>query len=237
MQKPKRILIACPTCALNPNPQEWLMSLLSIINQVRALGFEYACLFPYREQWFVANNFIFDTAFENKFDYILRIDDDIHQVPLNAVQKLVDANKAVIGAAYPNRRFPYMVQAVNRTTPDSLIDICVNNKMVLKPVTQGKDDGEVLKCDLIGFGMTLIRLADFKYISRPFFKFEANVPDDTCFAQLCLDNGIQQYVHIGVQLAHAHVTFANNGFLFNADVLRPKLVEKKENDETATTKC
>src|SRR5690242_5405702 len=103
--KANKVLIACPTLGLNQDPNEWLVSLLSIINQVRALGLTYACLFPHKMSWWKANNFIWDTALENKFDYILRIDDDIWQVAPNAVEKLFAADKDVIGAAYPNRRF------------------------------------------------------------------------------------------------------------------------------------
>lgn len=227
----RKILIACPTLGFsveaNTNPQLWLTSLLSIINQVRAAGIGFATIFPYRLQWWPANNMIWDAAFEHKFDYILRIDDDIHQVPRNAIELLLNADKPVIGAAYPNRRFPYMVQAVNRTTPDSLIDISLQNKMVLRPACQAQGGDPVVPVELIGFGMTLIRVSDFKYFPRPMFQGPEIVPDDTYFAQLCLDNDIQQYVHFGVQLAHAQVTFSNNGFLYNADVLAPKSGEKE----------
>lgn len=216
---PKRILIACPTLGLDPDPDRWLRSFTSILNQVRKLGMDHGCLFPYRLTWWPANNLIWDAAFDNKFDFILRIDDDIWNVPDNAVEKLLAADKAVIGAAYPNQRFPYMIQAVNRTEEGSLLDICKQDRMVLKSVVQEDPAVEVVPVDLIGFGMTLIRVADFKYFERPMYKGNEDVPDDSYFAQICLDNGIQQYVHFGVQLAHRHVTFFNNGYLFNADVI------------------
>ncbi len=225
-QTSKRILIACPTLGFsveaNTNPQLWLTGLLSVLNQVRALGFDHATIFPYRLQWWPANNVIWDAAFENGFDYILRIDDDVHTIPDNAVKLLIEADKSVVGAAYPNRRFPYMVQAVNRTSPDSLINICLKDKMVLRSAGCPEGEDPVVRVDLIGFGMTLIRVKDFQYMPRPMFQGPENVPDDTYFAQLCLDNSINQYVHFGVQIHHAHVSFTNNGYLYNAAVMAPK---------------
>jgi hypothetical protein len=74
--------------------------------------------------------------------------------------------------------------------------------------------------DLVGFGLTLIKVNKFRRMSRPIYKGVQNCPDDTYFAQLCLDKGIQQYVHFGVKLAHQHLTFDNNGHMFNADLLK-----------------
>ena len=231
--KPKKVLIACPTLGLDPDPDRWLNSLIKILNNVRREGFTHAVFCPYRQNWWPANNEIWDTAFANKFDYILRIDDDIHGVPDDAFTKLLVEDKDVIGAAYCNRRFPYTIQAMIRTdSGKDLISTFKDNDQTLRYAQwHGYKGTEVQRVELIGFGMTLIKVAAFKYLERPMYKGEEVCPDDSYFAQVCLDNNIEQFVHWGVRLKHAHVTFANSGLLYNADVLEahPDINEKSEN--------
>lgn len=217
----KRILIAMPTCGIDPDPDRWLNSLIRIWNNCAREGFTYANFFPYRQTWWPANNEIWDCAFLHKYDYILRIDDDIHGVEIDALSKLLAADKDVVGAAYCNRRFPYMVQALVRTDPKvNIVDAFKDNNQMLQAVQFHAYQGqEVQEVELIGFGMTLIKVAPFKFLERPMYKGDEVCPDDSWFAQVCLDNKIKQFVHWGVRLKHAHVTFANAGHLYNADVL------------------
>ena len=211
------ILIFTPTLGLDPDPFKYQASLLRVLNQIQARGMGLSYLPVYRQFWHFANNLAWDLAFKHHFEYILRIDDDIHAIPDDAVGKLLDADKDVIGAAYPNRRWPFFPAAMSRTKDISLIEICMTNDRCLQYV-QGLEKNEVVPCELIGFGMTLIKTEPFKYLSRPLYLGNDDVPDDTYFAQLCLDNKIQQYVHFGVKVAHAHVDFNNNGHLYNAGV-------------------
>lgn len=233
MTKEPKVLIACPTLGLDPDPDRWLNSFIKITNNCRREGFTHALFAPYRSNWWPANNDIWDAAFGNKFDYVLRIDDDIHGVPVDGFSKLLHADKDVIGAAYPNRRFPYLVQAMVRTNPEKdLISTFQENSKELQSVQfHGYSGEDIQQVELIGFGMTLIKVAPFKYLDRPMYKGDEVCPDDSYFAQICLDNDIKQFVHWGVRLKHAHVTFANSGHLYNADVLEahPEINEKSEN--------
>lgn len=223
-EKKKRVLVACPTLGLDPDPNQWLNALIAIQRNITRMGFDQACIFPYRQTWWDANNQIWNLAFEHKFDYILRLDDDIHSVPDGAFSDLLAADKDVIGAAYPNRRFPFFVSAMDRTKPKSFIDICLTDDRCLKYVV-----GEgVVPCELVGFGMTLIKTAKFKFLERPMYRGQENVPDDTYFAQVCLDNNIKQFVHMGVKIAHRHVTFDNAGYLYNAEVMRLQRIEQAQ---------
>lgn len=229
----KRVLIACPTLALNPNPNQWLQSFLSIINGVRRERMTHATLFPYRKNWWDANNMIWDAAFENKFDYILRMDDDVHEVPDEAFSKLLEADKDVIGAAYPSQHFPYFTCAVRKTTNHSFIDLHKKNIEALEEAKPEKDGSQIVKVDLVGFGMTLIKVEPFKYLERPIYKGVEECPDDSYFAQICADNGVEQYVHFGVRIAHRHVNFRNNRHLFQAEYVPEKESEKElENANT-----
>lgn len=225
----KRVLIAGPTLGLDPDPNRWLNSLMVILNSVRREGFEHAIFFPYRQTWWPANNQIWNVAFEHKFDYILRIDDDIHEVADDAFKLLLEADKVVIGAAYPNRRWPFFTSAMNRTDSEkNLVDICLTDDRCLKYIVEPEGEDKVVECELIGFGMTLIKVSPFKYLERPMYKGEESVPDDTYFAQVCMDQGIKQYVHFGVKIAHAHVNYRNNGYLFNAGVIERQAAQSQQ---------
>ncbi len=222
--QPKRVLIAMPTLGLDPDPDRWLNSLLKILNAVRRTGMTHAVFCPYRQSWWPANNEIWDVAFREKFDYILRIDDDIHGVASEAFEKLLAADKDVIGAAYPNRRFPYTVCALIRRDPeiDFIKGFSLNHMNLQSIQFHGYEGKAIEQVELIGFGMTLIKVAAFKWLERPMYKGDEVCPDDSYFAQICLDNGIKQYVHWGVRINHAHVTFHNSGHLYNADILRDR---------------
>lgn len=231
MNNEKKVLICCPTLGLNPNPQEWLSSLITILNNVRREGFAHATYFPYRQLWWEANNSIWDTAFTHKFDYILRIDDDIWNVPQDAFTKLLAADKDVVGAAYCNQRFPYNVQALVKTEDLDLINGVEEGKRTLKPVQgYGYSGEDVQKVDLVGFGMTLIRVQAFRFCSRPMYKGEEVCPDDSYFAQVCAYEHVEQFVHFGVRINHRHVTMDNAGHLYNADVLAVAAAQQKEKE-------
>ena len=226
-----KILVACPTLGLDQDPDRWLNSLIKIFNNCRREGFAHALFAPYRQLWEEANNNIWNCAFENKFEYILRIDDDIHGVPEDAVSKLLAANKTVIGAAYCNRRFPYTVQAMVKVDPKKTFRESFDDPTGFLQSVQfhGYTGQHIQQVDLIGFGMTLIKVAPFKFCERPMYRNLGDLPDDSYFAQVCADNGIPQYVHWGVRINHAHVTFANAGHLYNADVIQqhPEILDDK----------
>lgn len=210
--KNKLVLIACPTLGLDPDPTKWLDSLLKIQNEIRKAGMSQGFLAPYRMQWWPANNEIWNTALEYDFDYILRIDDDIWGVPDDAFKRLLEADKDVIGAAYPMRQYPFSMCALKRTENVSLIEIAKHN---LEMTSEVSGEG-IIPVDLIGFGMTLIKMDKFKSWERPVYRMPQECPDDTYFAQKCLEAGIQQYVHMDVKIGHREVTPANRIYLFNA---------------------
>jgi hypothetical protein len=215
MSEPKKVLIAMPTLGLDPDPNRWLRFMLNITNDIRKAGMSHASMFPYKETWWPACNQIWNTAFQNNFDYILRIDDDVWGGRQDAFRALVEADKDVIGAAYPMRMFPYQICAFDRVNKSgNVVDIW--NKETVLGMSEVRGTG-VQPCDLIGFGMTLIKVEPFKYLERPIYKGEQNCPDDTYFAQGCIDAGIQQFVHMDVMLGHRDVTPSNRMYLFNSD--------------------
>lgn len=224
------ILIFTPTLGLPQDPLTYQKALLSTIFQIQELNMGVANFPTYRQLWHQANNMAWNVAFEHAFEYILRIDDDIHSIPNDAVKKLVEAKKDVIGAAYPNRRWPFMPAAMSRTKNLSLIEIWANNDRCLQYVQpkSDKEEDQIVECELVGFGMTLIRTEAFRFLQRPLYLGNDDCPDDTFLAQICLDNNIKQHVHFGVKVSHAHVDFNNNGYLFNAGLFEQINAKRKE---------
>lgn len=220
MPEEKRILLACPTLGIGvmPDPETWLITLVRIIDGIRKAGYSRACYFPYRRGWWESNNNIWQMAFQHDFDYILRIDDDIWGARPEYIQSLLDAQVDVIGASYPIRQFPYSMCAFNREDKNkSLVDSWLQRKENPSAMSEVTGSG-VRPCDLVGFGMTLIKVAPFRALNRyPMYQSPDNCPDDTYFAQLCLDNGIQQYVNLDLKLCHREVTPINRVYLFNAE--------------------
>jgi hypothetical protein len=234
------ILIFTPTWNLRPNPHEYQASLLKLFHQIQGLKMGFSYLPAYRLHWWPANNLAWDTALSKGFEYILRFDDDVHSIPDDAVEKLIKANKDVIGAAYPLRRWPYFTAAMNRNEDKSLIDIYMQSLNLLRCIglpekVEAGEDPEVSPCDQVGFGSTLIKTEKFSTLSRPIFLGNEEVPDDTFFAQLCLDNKIQQYVHFGVKCSHDFVNYENNLALFQAGLAKNLAEAEKEGRQIPRT--
>lgn len=203
----RTVCVAVPTLGLDQDPSRWLTSFIYVQKQLQHLGFEIGYCFPYRASWREANNAVFDMARDAGFEYLLRMDDDVWNVPQDAIKRLMEAGKPVIGAAYPTRHFPYSVCAY-RLSPEAVaagqtaIDIWKKQASGCVPV----HGSGVQQVDLVGFGLTLVRLRDIAAFPRQMFEGMGSVPDDTWFAQLCKDHGVSQWVHMDVQLNHRHVT-------------------------------
>ena len=216
-EKAKKVLIATPTLGLWDDPSKWLATMLTVINDIRRMRVGHAFFAPYRLTWANANNAIWNLAFQQEFDYILRLDDDVWGLDLGATIKLFEADKDVIGARYPMRHFPYSNCEFNRVDKTkSLIQSYLDRRDDPAAMIENQEEG-IVPVDLVGFGLTLIKVAPFRTIERPIYKGEEVCPDDTYFAQLCIENGIQQYVHTEINLCHRDVTPLNRIFLFNAD--------------------
>ena len=211
---PKKILVAVPTRGIDPDPNKWLKSYLGVLNDIRSRGFTHAPMFLYQNTWFSAMNKVFNTAFAYDFDYILRMDDDVWGIGGDYFSRLYDADKDVIGALYATRYFPYVYAALNKV--DKTKDILKSYENKENYLTEARGTG-IQKVDLIGFGMTLIKVAPFRLVERPLFPKEEICPDDTYFADICEKNGIEQYVHMDLKMAHREVTPMNRVYLMNAD--------------------
>jgi hypothetical protein len=203
----KRVLMVLPSMGFELEPEKWLGSFLGVYTELMNLGCHVGTAFPWRMPWEVANNLSFDLAREQHFDYIIRMDDDVWGYVAGGVTKLLKADVPVIGAAYPKRHYPYSWCALLKEKKStSLID---SHKYQRGKFHAPSFESEgVVQVDLIGFGLTVIKVEAIKdFPMRPFTGMtEVNVPDDTWFCEMCENYGVPRYVHMDVRLHHREVT-------------------------------
>lgn len=210
-----KILMACPTVGLYPDPEKWLRSFLNTFNDILSVkGTQVGTFFPYRKPIHIADNSIAKQAIDGGYDYILRMDDDIWGVPVGAVKKLLDADKDFISAVMYIGGFPYSKCAFRKVNKNaSLIDIARKQNEKLEEINLPGAQ----PCDLTAFPFTLWKVSMFKKLKEPYFEVYPDVPEDSIFCQKCLDSGIQPYVHMDIAVNHKEVTPYNRMFLFQAE--------------------
>jgi hypothetical protein len=212
-----KILIACPTFGLEPNPGKWLMSMLTVVQDLKRVGVEFGFMMPYRHTIHKAENKIIKFALTGKYTHILRMDDDIWGVQPGDVLKLLTADKDFISAVMFIRGFPYSRCAFKKKDPTmSLLDCEKRGRGALDEV-----DGEgVQPVDLTAFPFTLFKTTIYERMKYPWFDETKKDSPDAQFCQKCLDLGIQPYAHMDIQINHQEVTPWNRLGLFNADARR-----------------
>lgn len=196
-----KILFCCPILDIR---YEWFMGFTEIWEQLRK--YEVEKFIPYRKPVQIADTMMARKAIEGNFDYVLRMDDDVWDVPKDAVKKMLQADKDFISAVMCANSFPYQRCAfVKHNKSESLIDIARKELGGL-----GEVYGEgVVPVDLSAFPFTLIRTSVFKRMPEPWFEYTEGVPSDSYFCQKMLDNGIQPYVDMSLQVTHREITFWN----------------------------
>ena len=214
IKKAPKVLMACPTFGLEPNPNYFFNTFMNAMNEFILRGWQVSTFLPYRRPIVIAENEIINLAITNGFDWIFRLDDDIHGFQPNFVNKLIDADKEIISGVMYIAGFPYSLCAFNRKDKSkSLIDIYENRDLELDEV----DGVGVQPCDMTATPFTLIKTTIYEKILTPYFETKGDVPPDSVFFQKLLDAGVQPYVHMDVQLNHRWVTPWNRHYLYNAE--------------------
>jgi hypothetical protein len=204
-----KILFVCPILDIR---YEWFISFTEVWEQLKQHKVEK--YMPYRRPLHIVDNNMAKKAIEGNFDYVLRMDDDVWDIPPNALEKLIEAKKDFISAVMYANGFPYQRCAfIKENKEESLIDIARNGKGGLLEV-----GGEgVVPVDMSAFPFTLIKTSVFRDIKPPWFEHAEGVPPDSYFCQKMLDAGIQPFVHMDVQVNHRGVTYWNRRHRFLAD--------------------
>jgi len=213
----KKVLIACPTFALDPNPTKWLISLLTICQDLKRANIEHGFLFPYRKSIYKAENQIIMQALTGGYTHILRLDDDIWGIQPGDVLKLIDADKEFISAVMFIRGFPFSRCAFTKAFPElSLAECEARGRDTLHEV----DGDGVQPVDLTAFPFTLFKIELFYKMKYPYFDDTIKGSPDAQFCDKCKAMGVQPYVHMDIQINHQDVTPWNRLFLFNSEARR-----------------
>jgi hypothetical protein len=204
--------------------------------------------FVYRKPVHMAEIEIVEVAQANKCTHILFMDDDIYDVTLEDLKKLIAADKEVISGVMNASKFPYAMCCFRRyNTEKKLIDQPSDNTMyrlyeipcnctacgfalshwdaAFCPMCGAKQDNLIQKVDLIPFPFTLMKVSIFDKIKKPWFHCTENYPTDSWFADRCIEAGIQEYAHMGVRLNHNGVTDATKPFMFQMEMEKKKQVK------------
>jgi hypothetical protein len=113
-------------------------------------------------------NYIAEYFLNHDFDYLLFVESDNWGFTLNMLKALLRANTDVCGQHYISRWFPYysccMVELPDRP-PTSRFGL-------------HKDQTGYQYCDIVGYGMTLIKREVFNKLEQPYFRLNKyNGPD------------------------------------------------------------
>lgn len=241
-----RILIGIPVLTFN---YEFVESFLKFWTSicVQAKGkMQVGYHFIYRKPVHMAEIQLAEIAVYNKCTHLLLMDDDIYDVTLVDLQKLLDADKDVIGGVMYASKFPYAMCVFRRyDTTKKVIDMPSDNSMYrlyeipclckkcnfalshwdakFCPVCGESQDNLIQKADLIPFAFTLIKVSVFEKMKKPWFHCEIEYPSDSWFADRCVEAGIQEWAHMGVRLNHNGINDLSKPFMFNAEIEKRRI--------------
>jgi len=226
-----RIMIAVPMLAVSYEFFESFLKFWTMLCTNRDPRYEITYHFAYRRPVHMAEEYLVKTAMFNKCTHILLMDDDIFDITVADLNKLIDAKKEFISGVMHASKFPHAMCVFRRyDTTKRVIDMPADNSMYRLyevPATCTNPEcnlqqthwdvnfcpgcGEELDlaiqpCDLTPFPFTLIDLKVFDKVKKPWFHCTNGYPTDSWFCDRLLEAGIQPYAHMLVRLNHAGVT-------------------------------
>jgi hypothetical protein len=191
--------------------------------------FHVAYRFMYRKPVHMAEEELADFAIACDCTHLLLMDDDIYDVKVEDLLKLLDADKDVIGGIMHASGFPFSMCAFRRYDRKT--------KVADQPILEGparlyevppEQRKGIQKVDLIPFAFTLIKTKVFKAMKKPFFKCNTQAPTDSWFADRMLGKKFEYYAHFGVPLNHRGVTVHNKQLQFQLGVLNARVKDTSQ---------
>lgn len=170
------------------------------------IGYE----FTFRTPTAIAEIKFAEIAIKSGCSHLLLMDDDIYDVKVEDVLKLLDADKDVIGGIMHASGFPYAMCAFRRhdITKTLACQPGLEGPLRLYEVPMAERVG-VVPVDLIPFACTLIKTSVFEKLEKPWFINSPDAPTDSLFADQVLGAKLEIFAHFGVLLNHRGVTMQN----------------------------
>ena len=220
-----RILIGVSILAYT---HEFVQSFLSLWTALTMMKYpkaklEVAYRFAYRRPVHMAQEELAEFAIQAGCTHLLLMDDDIYDVTPQNIIDLLDADKEVIGGIMFTSKFPYSMCAFRRYD--------LKTRVAEQPILDGParlyeippdQQVGVQECDLIPFGLTLIKTSVFNDIEKPWFHCDTQAPTDSWFMDSILDLGIKPYAHFGVWLNHNGCTRITRPFMLQMGIEQNK---------------
>ncbi len=128
-----------------------------------------------------ARNMIADYFLSKDFEYLLFLDDDHSGHTVEMLEVLFNTNAMVSGIKCYRKDFPYL---------PNLLDYSGNSEELVKYRVKDETTG-ILECDLVGFGMTLIKREVFNLMSKPYFIGKENQKEDNYFCDKLRERGVK----------------------------------------------
>ena len=224
-----RIMIAVPMLAVSYEFFESFLKFWTMLCVNRDPRYEVTYHFAYRKPVHMAEEYLVKTALFNKCTHILLMDDDIFDITVADLNKLIDAKKEFISGVMHASKFPHAMCVFRRyDTTKRVIDMPADNSMYrlyevpancpncqmaqshwdvkFCPACGDELDLSIQPCDLVPFPFTLIDLKIFDKIKKPWFHCTNGYPTDSWFMDRLFEAGIQPYAHMLVRLNHAGIT-------------------------------
>lgn len=108
-----------------------------------------------------AQNYIAEMFLEGDWEYLLFLEEDHWGHTKSMLEKLIEANAHVASVKYYSRHYPFICCLLKYSGKKQLV-----KKYSQYPIHQ-KGYAE---CDLLPFGMTLIRRDTFNHLTKPYFR-------------------------------------------------------------------
>jgi hypothetical protein len=138
---------------------------------------------------------IVNVGIESNSDFVLMIDTDMGKIPEDALNRLIQHDKDIVGALYFGKQPPFVPIA-------SIKD----DKGVRTPIYDYKK-GSLIAVDGIGFGFVLLRTKMLKDViarkgNRPLFAMLDGIGEDYFFCDLAKSLGYEVFVDPNLEIGH-----------------------------------
>ncbi len=220
-----KILIGVPILAWTHEFAESFLSFWTDLMTYSHKGrkFHVGYRFIYRTPVHKAEEQLAQLAVDSDCTHLLLMDDDIYDVKVADLLKLLDADKDVVAGIMFTSGFPYAMCAFRRYD----VKTSLAEQPLLKgparlyevPVEQRKG---LQKVDLIPFGFTLIKTRVFKGMKKPWFSADNQAPTDSWFADRMLTSNREYFAHFDVWLNHRGINRENQPLWVQMGLIKAK---------------
>ena len=156
-----------------------------------------------------ARNIISDFFIAKNYDYLLFLDDDHSGHTVEMVEALIKPDEYICAIKCYSKTLPHLC---------TLMDYSGHDHPLVKYKPKDNKNGYDY-CDLVGFGMTIIKRELFDKISVPYFVAEDNRREDNYFCDKMQSVGIKPIGCFDYVLTHNGIN-QENAEIFNNELLK-----------------